>query len=137
MLPSPAPKRACVREGAGFFFRWYRGRLAIIPNQSLGTPGLFPIGETRFTGVLPASVRILFPLRLDMACYAFGQARSILHDTSGKSTQSLDGRFGIMRIRVRWSFHRQVVPPASSGNGAADASFSRMRKVFYRLFVPG
>ena len=38
--------------------------------------------------ILFASVRILL-LGLDVARYAFGQTRSMLHDTSGQSPQSL------------------------------------------------
>ena len=31
------------------------------PNRSLGTPDPFPMGRMRHSGILPASVRILFP----------------------------------------------------------------------------
>ena len=49
----------------------YKLRSCLNPNRSLDTPGLFLIGKMRLSGILPASVRILFlatprrsPLRL-------------------------------------------------------------------------
>ena len=37
------------------------GAVDMDPNRSLGTPCPFLIGEMRLPGILPASVRILFP----------------------------------------------------------------------------
>ena len=49
----------------------YKLRSCLNPNRSLDTPCLFLIGKMRLSGILPASVRILFlatprrsPLRL-------------------------------------------------------------------------
>ena len=56
----------------------------IIPNRSLDTPCPFLIGEMRLSGILPASVRILF-------------LGSMLHDTSGQSPQCLMTDLGLSK----------------------------------------
>ena len=68
------------------------------PNRSLDTPCPFLIGEMRLSGILPASVRILFlatprrsPLRLRL-----GEKHAA--DTSGQSPQCLMTDLGLFRF---------------------------------------
>ena len=77
---APAPQPSSNKFGTVF---------GLIPNRSLDTPSPFLIGEMRLSGILPASVRILFlatprrsPLRLRL-----GEKHAA--DTSGQSPQCL------------------------------------------------
>ena len=56
--------------------------------SSKGKPEPFLISRTRLSGIFPLLPASCSPLRLDVARCAFGQARRMLHDTSGKMPEA-------------------------------------------------
>ena len=69
-------------------------RYGINPNRSLDTPSPFLIGNMRLSGILPSSVRILFPATPSAdGKHAAWHKRAI--------SPKPDDRFGIKRFRLR------------------------------------